>query len=99
MKKVGLFFYVQIVFLKVIQPDESLNILDSTTIKSGIRAPDSKAEVIVDLDLLERNLENLPDADFLDEIALMQSEFRKLYHEGSDSERIGELSSEIIYPC
>jgi hypothetical protein len=74
---------------------EPLNTLDSAIIKSGIRAPDSNARKVIDLDLLELNLENLPNADFLDEIDLLQSEFRKLYSEGSDPEKMKELSSEI----
>ncbi|WP_321421760.1 hypothetical protein [uncultured Methanobacterium sp.] len=76
---------------------EPLNTLDSATIKSSIKTPDSNAREGIDLNLLERNLENLPDADFLDEISLMQSEFRKLCSEGSNSERMKELSSDI-YP-
>ena len=67
---------------------EPLNTLDSAIIKSGIKTPDSNARKGIDLDLLERNLKNLPDADFLDEISLMQSEFHKLYSEGSDPERM-----------
>ncbi|EKF86564.1 hypothetical protein [Methanobacterium formicicum] len=74
---------------------EPLKTLNSATIKSGIRAPDSNVREWINLDLLERDLENLPDSDFLDEIALLQSEFRKLYSEGGDSERAEELSSEI----
>ncbi|MFA0834599.1 MAG: hypothetical protein ACC609_11395 [Methanobacterium formicicum] len=49
----------------------------------------------INLSLLERNMENLPDADFLEEISLMQSEFHKLYSEVSDPERRKELSSKI----
>nr|WP_319372373.1 hypothetical protein [uncultured Methanobacterium sp.] len=67
---------------------EPLKTLDSDTIKNGIRATDFNVREGIDLDLLERNLENLPDADFLDEISLMQSEFRKLDSEDSDPERM-----------
>ncbi len=49
----------------------------------------------IDLSILERNMENLPDADFLEEISWMQSEFHKLYSEGCDPERRKELSQEI----
>ena len=74
---------------------EPLNTLNSATIKSGIKTPDSNAREGIDLNLLEHNLENLPDADFLDEISLIQSEFRKLCSEGSNPERMKELCSEI----
>lgn len=74
---------------------EPLKTLDSATIKNGIKTPDSNIRKEIDLDLLERNLENLPDVDFLDEISLMQSEFRKLDSEGNNPEKMKELSSEI----
>lgn len=58
---------------------EALNELHSSDIKEGIQSPGFQAESSINLELLEKDLQNLPDSDFEDELELLQSEFRELY--------------------
>ena len=59
---------------------EALTVLDSAQLKNDIQSLDIHSDNSINLELLEKDLENLPDADFLDELGLLQSEFKDLYN-------------------
>ncbi|AUB56331.1 chromosome segregation protein SMC [Methanobacterium subterraneum] len=59
---------------------EALTVLDSAQLKNDIQSPDIYSDNSINLELLEKDLENLPDADFLDELGFLQSEFKDLHN-------------------
>ena len=59
---------------------EALTVLDSAQLKNDIQSPDIHSDNSINLELLEKDLENLPNADFLDELGLLQSEFKDLHN-------------------
>ncbi|MFA0847167.1 MAG: AAA family ATPase [Methanobacterium formicicum] len=59
---------------------ERVKVLDSSTVKYDLQSPDIGTDERINLELLEKDLENLPDSDFLDEFVLLQSEFKDLYN-------------------
>ena len=56
-----------------------VKVLDSSTVKFDLQSPDIGSDERINLELLEKDLENLPDADFKEEIGLLQSQFKELY--------------------
>jgi len=58
---------------------EALTELDSETIKEGVKSPAILADDNINLELLEVDLENLQDADFKEEMELLQVEYKKLH--------------------
>lgn len=58
---------------------EPVSVLDSSLVKNGIQSPDIHHDNSLNLELLEKDLENLPSTDFNDEIETLQSEYGKLY--------------------
>ncbi|EKQ50762.1 MAG: RecF/RecN/SMC N-terminal domain-containing protein [Methanobacterium sp. Maddingley MBC34] len=58
---------------------EPLFILDSSMVKKDIQSPDIHSDNSLNLELLEKDLENLPSTDFNDEFETLQSEYGKLY--------------------
>ncbi|MGI6481949.1 MAG: AAA family ATPase [Methanobacterium sp.] len=58
---------------------EELDKLDSTTVKEGVKSPALVADDNINLELLEKDLENLQDTDFNEETGLLQSEYLELH--------------------
>ncbi|HHY00830.1 MAG TPA: chromosome segregation protein SMC, partial [Methanothermobacter sp.] len=58
---------------------EALDKLDSATVKEGVKSPALVADDNINLELLEKDLENLQDADFHEETGLLQSEYLELH--------------------
>uniref|UniRef100_UPI002491BB5D chromosome segregation protein SMC n=1 Tax=Methanobacterium formicicum TaxID=2162 RepID=UPI002491BB5D len=59
---------------------EALTVLDSAQLKKDIQSPDIHSDNSINLELLEKDLEKLPDADFMEEFGLLQSEFKDLHN-------------------
>ncbi|MGC9517478.1 MAG: AAA family ATPase [Methanomicrobiales archaeon] len=59
---------------------EALTVLDSVQLKNNIQSPDIHSDTSINLELLEKDLENLPTAEFLEEFGLLQSKFQDLYN-------------------
>lgn len=58
---------------------EALTHLDSASVKEGVKSPALLAHDNINLELLEKDLENLQGADFADEMEVMRVEFKQLY--------------------
>ena len=58
---------------------EELDKLDSATVKEGVKSPALVSDDNINLELLEKDLENLQDPDFNEETGLLQSEYLKLH--------------------
>ena len=69
---------------------DALTDLISSTIKMDIHSPDIQLDNNINLELLEKDLENLPDTDFQEVIELLQSEFKELHNKIKSDENYGE---------
>jgi DNA repair exonuclease SbcCD ATPase subunit len=58
---------------------EELDKLDSATVKEDVKSPALVSDDNINLELLEKDLENLQDPDFNEETGLLQSEYLKLH--------------------
>ena len=58
---------------------EPISILDSSMVKKDIQSPDIHHDNSLNLELLEKDLENLPNTDFNEEIQTLLSEYKELY--------------------
>jgi len=65
---------------------EALTLLDSASVKDGVKSPALLAEDTINLELLEKDLENLQGADFADEMEVLRVEFKQLYDKISSDE-------------
>lgn len=58
---------------------EELDKLDSATVKEDVKSPALVSDDNINLELLEKDLENLQDPDFNEETGLLQSEYLELH--------------------